>query len=127
MFPMAKLNQSYLREWICISWHLVQHCANYSWEGRDYPSYFPRTTISSPKFAVRQRVVSGLITPSDFQRSARDKITFETFYNTSNVFFLISNVVFGLSGRVFEKCIHEVSQEGLNSSVCPVKIHPMGR
>jgi hypothetical protein len=28
------------------------------------------------------------------------------------MFFLISNVVFGLSGMFFEKCIYEVSQKG---------------
>ena len=46
------------------------------------------------------------------QPPLKAKITFEMSEITFEVFFLVSNVVFGLSGRFFEVCIHDVSRNG---------------
>ena len=46
------------------------------------------------------------------QPPLKAKTTFEMSEITFEVFFLVSNVVFGLSGRFFEVCIHDVSRNG---------------
>ena len=50
------------------------------------------------------------------QPPLKAKTTFEMSEITFEAFFLVSNVVLGLSGRFFEECIHDVSRNG---EICP--------